>query len=349
MTSVDDIRTSLEGIEAKLMHVCGTHEQEITRHGIRSLLPRNIEIVSGPGCPVCITPKADIDKMIFLAEHGITITTYGDMLRVPSSKKSLQDAKANGADVRIVYSITNALEIARREKDKEIVHFAIGFETTAPTTCVVLEGLPETFSVYSVHRLIPPTLDFLLSLGESNINGFIDPGHVSVIIGSDAYRPISEKFRIPQVITGFTAEDILRGIAMLINQIREGRHEVENQYFRVVHPEGNLIARKMMEDAFEVVDAEWRALGYIPRSGYELKEKYAYADAKRKYEDVLEKFVYEEKGEHGCRCGEVLRGLINSKECPLFAKVCSPESPVGPCMVGNEGTCSITYNYGRFH
>jgi hydrogenase expression/formation protein HypD len=248
--------------------------------------------------------------------------------------------------VRIVYSITNALEIARREGKREVVHFAIGFETTSPTTCAVLQDIPENFSLYCVHRLIPPTLDFLLSLGEAGIDGFIDPGHVSVIIGSDAYAPISEKYRIPQVITGFGGKDILEGIAMLLSQVREGRHEVENQYSRMVRPDGNPLAREMMAQTFEVVDAEWRALGFIPRSGYELQEKYAYADAKRKYEDLFEKFTFEERGEEGCRCGEVLRGLISSEECPLFGGVCTPESPVGPCMVGSEGTCAITHKYG---
>ena len=329
----------------KLMHVCGTHEQSIVQYGLRSLLPETVEIIAGPGCPVCITPKYDIDTAVFLAKQGVTITTFGDMYRVPSTE-SLSDAKSKGADIRIIYSINNALEMASRNPEKEIVHFGIGFETTAPTTAVVIPDAPENFSVLCCHRLIPPALLFLLGLGEIDIQGFIEPGHVSTIIGTKPYNIVSEKYKIPQVVSGFEGEDILVAIAMLLTQLKEGRSEVENEYTRVVKEEGNILAQKEMEKAFEVVDADWRALPKIPESGYEISKKYEAYNARKKFEDVLEEFVYNPHEPEGCRCGEVLRGLIYPEECPLFRNVCTPVNPVGPCMVSREGSCSIRYRYG---
>lgn len=330
--------------KVKLMHVCGTHEQEITRHGLRHLLPKNVEVVAGPGCPVCVTPKIDIDKIIYLALNGVTVTTYGDMFNVPSNKSSLRDAKSLGADVRIVYSINNAIEIAFREREKKIVHFGIGFETTAPTTSVSLMNAPENFFIYSSHRLIPPALLFLLKQG-TEISGLIEPGHVSVIIGAKAYESISEKFGVPQVVTGFGAMDILEGILMLLKQISEGRGEVENQYRRAVRWDGNKIAQNMMKKTFEVVDAEWRGLGVIPESGLEIKDEFSNHDAKKNFD--FSGFEYIDTRDKGCRCGEVLRGLIKAWDCPLFAKVCTPENPVGPCMISREGSCNIRYKYGE--
>ncbi len=329
----------------KLMHVCGTHEQSIVQYGLRSLLPETVEIIAGPGCPVCITPKYDIDTAVFLAKQGVTITTFGDMYRVPSTE-SLSDAKSKGADIRIIYSINNALEMASKNPEKEVVHFGIGFETTAPTTAVVIPDAPENFSVLCCHRLIPPALLFLLGLGEIDIQGFIEPGHVSTIIGTTPYNIVSEKYKIPQVVSGFEGEDILVAIAMLLTQLKEGRSEVENEYTRVVKEEGNLLAQKAMEEAFEVVDADWRALPKIPGSGYEISKKYEAHNARKKFEDVLEEFVYDPHEPKGCRCGEVLRGLIYPEECPLFRNVCTPVNPVGPCMVSREGSCSIKYRYG---
>jgi len=330
----------------KFMHVCGTHEQSIVQYGLRALLPASVEIIAGPGCPVCITPKYDIDTAVYLANQGIVVTTFGDMYRVPSAE-SLSDAKSKGADIRIVYSITNALEIARKNPGKEIMHFGIGFETTAPTTALSVQDAPENFSVLCCHRLIPPALLFLLGLGEIDIQGFIEPGHVSTIIGTAPYKEISEQYNIPQVVAGFEGEDILITVLMLLKQLTDGRYEVENEYTRVVREEGNRLAQKVMDDAFEVVDADWRALPMIPGSGYEISSSYEQHNARKKFEDLMEEFVYDPQEPKGCRCGEVLRGLVYPEECPLFKKVCTPVNPVGPCMVSREGSCNIKYRYGE--
>ena len=330
----------------KLMHVCGTHEQSIVQYGLRSLFPENVEVIAGPGCPVCITPKYDIDSAVFLAKEGMTVTTFGDMYRVPSTE-SLSDAKSKGADIRVVYSISNALEIAQKNPHKEVVHFGIGFETTAPTTALVVREAPENFSVLCCHRLIPPALLFLLGLGEIDIQGFIEPGHVSTIIGTRPYEVISEQYQLPQVVAGFEAEDLLMAILMLLKQLKEQRHEVENQYTRVVKEGGNVLAQKAMGEAFDVVDADWRALPKIAQSGYEISEKYEECNARKRFEDVLEKFDFLPDEPKGCRCGEVLRGLVYPEACPLFRKACTPLNPVGPCMVSREGSCSIQYRYGK--
>jgi hydrogenase expression/formation protein HypD len=344
---LEDIRGAASSLDhIKIMHVCGTHEQSIVQYGLRSLLPDTVEIIAGPGCPVCITPTYDIDTAVFLAKNGVVVTTFGDMYKVPSTE-SLSDAKSRGADIRIVYSVSNAVETARKSPGKEVVHFGIGFETTAPTTAVVVKDAPENFSVLSCHRLIPPALLFLLGLGAIDIQGFIDPGHVSAIIGTRPYEVISEKYRIPQVVAGFEAEDLVKGVLMIVNQLREGRAEVENEYTRVVKEEGNVVAQRIMEEVFEVVDADWRALPRIPGSGYELSRKYEEQNARKKFEDILEEFVYVDSEPKGCRCGEVLRGLVYPEECPLFGKVCTPVNPVGPCMVSREGSCSIKYRYGQ--
>lgn len=350
MAETEKIVDAIQGLAAlmphvKLMHVCGTHEQSIVQHGLRSLLPDSVEVIAGPGCPVCITPKYDIDTAVFLAKHGVVITTFGDMYKVPSTE-SLSDAKSKGADIRIVYSITNAVEMAQKNPEKEVVHFGIGFETTAPTTAVVVKDAPENFSVLCCHRLVPPALLFLLELGEVDIQGFIEPGHVSTIIGVRPYEAISKKYTVPQVVSGFEAEDVLMAVLMLLKQLKEGKSEVENEYTRVVKTEGNILAQKAMEDAFEVVDADWRALPTIPQSGYEIAQKYEECNAKKKFEDVLEEFTYIPDEPKGCRCGEVLRGLVYPEECPLFKKVCTPVNPVGPCMVSREGSCNIKYRYG---
>jgi hydrogenase expression/formation protein HypD len=348
-----DIKPIVKGIQGlaqelphvKLMHVCGTHEQSIVQYGLRPLLPETVEVIAGPGCPVCITPKYDIDAAVYLAKKGITVTTFGDMYRVPSTE-SLSDAKSKGADIRIVYSISNALDMAKKNPKKDVMHFGIGFETTAPTTAVAVRDAPENFSVLCCHRVIPPALLFLLGLGEIDIQGFIDPGHVSAIIGSNAYTPISEQYKVPQVVAGFGAEDLLVSILMLLKQLKEKRCEVENEYTRVVKPEGNVVAQKALQEAFDIVDADWRALPTIPESGYEISKKYEGCNARKKFEDFFEHFAYDPHEPKGCRCGEVLRGLVYPEECPLFRNLCTPVNPVGPCMVSREGSCNIKYRYG---
>ncbi|MBU6997097.1 MAG: hydrogenase formation protein HypD [Theionarchaea archaeon] len=344
---LQDIRAAASSLpHVKIMHVCGTHEQSIVQYGLRSLLPDTVEIIAGPGCPVCITPKYDIDVAVFLAKRGTLVTTFGDMYKVPSTE-SLSDARSRGADIRIVYSISNAVELAKKNPGREVVHFGIGFETTAPTTALVVQDAPENFSVLCCHRLIPPALLFLLGLGAIDIQGFIDPGHVSAIIGSRPYRAISENYRVPQVVAGFEAEDLVKSVLMVLNQLQEGRAEVENEYTRVVKEEGNVLAQQVMAEVFQVVDADWRALPRIPGSGYELSDKYGDWNARKKFEGLLEDFVYVADEPRGCRCGEVLRGLVYPEECPLFRKVCTPVNPVGPCMVSREGSCSIKYRYSR--
>ncbi|RLG72584.1 MAG: hydrogenase formation protein HypD, partial [Methanobacteriota archaeon] len=298
------------------------------------------------GCPVCITPAEDVLRVAHLARSGVVVTTYGDMLRVPANGDSLLKTKNEGYDIRVVYSITNAVQIAEKNPDKEVVHFGIGFETTAPTSSVVLLDAPSNFSLYSVHRLIPPALGHLLQLGESRIDGFIDPGHVSTIIGSDTYKPISQRYNVPQVVAGFRAVDILLAIYILLKQIENGENLVVNEYSRVVRPEGNRKARKLLEETFDVVDAEWRGLGYIKGSGLEVKEEFSEWDAKRRHEDLLANWEPpRQQWVKGCRCGEVLRGLIFPEECKLYGKVCKPETPVGPCMVSREGACAIAYRF----
>jgi len=330
------------------MHVCGTHEDTVWRFGLRNILPENVSIVPGPGCPVCVTPPEYIDLSIQLSfRSGVVLATYGDMYRVPGTRGSLKDARARGGKILIVYSPCDAVEYARRHPEREVVFFAIGFETTAPSTAAILkEGPPKNFSVLVCHRLIPPVIDYLLGLGETGIHGFILPGHVSTIIGWRAYEFISKKWRIPQVVAGFEPLDVLIAVAMLLRQIREGRAEVENEYTRSVRPEGNILAKKLIEEVFRVVDARWRGIGVVPSSGLELKEEYEKYDVRVKMGVELE--PVEKDFSKACLCGEVLRGVASPFDCPLFGRACNPNHPVGPCMVSVEGACSIAYKYGGY-
>jgi hydrogenase expression/formation protein HypD len=306
-----------------------------------------IEIAQGPGCPVCVTTSREIADAITLARNGVTVTAFGDMMRVPTTIGSLFDAKADGADVRIVYSIDDAVNMAR-EQEKPLTFVGVGFETTAPSTCVPLNSgdCPDNFTVYSCHRICPPVLKALLSLGESTIDGFIEPGHVAVITGEEMFRPVSEVYGLPQVIAGFEPLDILMSCYMLCKQIRDGRAEVENEYTRLVRPEGNPRALKLMDETFTPVDRHWRGFPMIPKSALALKPKFADYDATKVHEDILSKTPEVKEEANGCRCGDVLRGLIKSEQCPMFGKVCKPSNPMGPCMVSMEGNCSISYRLG---
>lgn len=327
----------------RLVHVCGTHEDTITKYGLRSLLPENVEVLMGPGCPVCTVTPNRIETARMIADEGAILTTFGDMVRVPTIKGSLQDAKAQGSDIRIVYSIHDAVLLAEKT-ERDVVHFAVGFETTAPTTAAELEaGPPENFSVYSTHLLIPPAMIHILEAGETLVDGFITPGHVSTIIGEDGYKTV-EKYGVPQVIAGFEPLDILIAIAMILKQLLEGRAEIENEYKRAVRPEGNKQALRLLNRVFDVVDAPWRGIGIIPSSGLKIKKKYKDHDATERF-DAFNEENYEMP--HGCRCGEVLRALIYPQECPLFNKDCTPETPVGPCMVSTEAGCYIAAKYGH--
>jgi hydrogenase expression/formation protein HypD len=331
----------------RIMHVCGTHQDTIVRFGLERLLRDvRVSIVQGPGCPVCVTTPYEIEQAIALARAGMTVTTYGDMLRVPGVADSLASVKAQGGDVRVVYDVHDAVSLAR--DGCEVVFVAAGFETTAPATAsVLLQNPPRGFSVLSCHRLIPPAITAILGMGEVALDGIIDPGHVSVIIGIEPYRPISQTFSIPQVIAGFEPVDVLMAIRMVAHQILEGRCEVENEYARVVRDAGNPKAKAALNEVFSVVDSPWRGFASIPNSKLALKSSFADHDAAIRYEEILAPLQDRDFHEPpGCRCGAVLRGIMPPEECALFGDPCTPLHPVGPCMVSREGSCNIAYRYG---
>ena len=337
------------GVSVRFMHVCGTHQDTLVKSGLDALLRSyGVCIGQGPGCPVCVTTPREIEEILLLARKGVMVASFGDMVRVPGEAESLLSVRGEGCDVRVVYGIEDAVKLARDNPGREVVFMAVGFETTTPSTALmVVGGVPENFSVLCCHRLIPPALEAILEMGEFRLDGFIEPGHVSTIIGVDPYRGVSERFGVPQVVAGFEPLDLLMAVWMLIRQVVEGRAEVENEYVRVVQPEGNKKALEVMQQVFEPCDVAWRGFPVIPGSGLRLRGKFAGVDARKKYEDELsglagKKFVEPA----GCRCGEVLRGLISSQECPLFGNRCVPEHPVGPCMVSVEGSCQIEYRYG---
>jgi hydrogenase expression/formation protein HypD len=332
---------------ARLMEFCGGHTVAIMRNGIRQLLPPTVEMLSGPGCPVCVTANVDIDKAIALARlPNVIITTFGDMMRVPGSYSSLQQARAEQADIRIVYSTQDALQIARDNLKKPIIFIGIGFETTAPTIAASVlqaeeEGI-ENFYVLSLLKLCPPVMKSLLDLGEIRLDGIVCPGHVSVIIGSHPYEFIPRDYGVACVVSGFEPLDILLSVAMLVEQIESGKPRVEIAYRRGVKPEGNRRALEIMSEVFEVGGADWRGLGAVPASGLRLRKEYQRFDAERAFPITLEP-VREAKG---CICGDILRGVKIPTDCKLFGKACVPEYPVGPCMVSSEGACAAYYQYG---
>lgn len=336
------------GGSIKLMEVCGTHTVALARNGIRSVLPEGVQLISGPGCPVCVTANVDIDTVIALSRiEGIIIATFGDMMRVPGSTSSLNEEKAAGADVRVVYSPLDSLRIAQDNPDREVVFVGVGFETTTPLIAATIKrayalGL-SNFSVFTAHKTVPATLETLVNDPEVELDALILPGHVSTIIGIEPYRFLAQKYGIPGVVTGFEPIDLLSSIAMLLQMLANGKADIVNDYRRCVADEGNTSAQETIAEAFEPCDAVWRGLGEIPNSGYRLQGKYARFDALARFEPQVEPTV-EPKG---CRCGQVLRGVITPKECPLFSKVCSPEHPVGPCMVSSEGSCAAYYKYLR--
>ena len=334
-------------IDYTFMHVCGTHQDTIVRFGLEELLKDvGVEIRQGPGCPVCVTTSSEIADAITLARNGVTVCAFGDMMRVPTTIGTLNDTKSEGCDVRIVYSIEDAVRMAK-EQTKPLVFVAVGFETTAPSTCVPLQkDVPDNFSIYSCHRICPPVLEAIFEMGETKVQGLIDPGHVAVITGTKMFEPFVTKYKMPQVVAGFEPLDILMSVYMLCKQLNEGRCEVENEYTRLVRPEGNPKAMRLMEETFDPVDRTWRGFPVIKKSALALKKKYEDHDATKIHEDILAKTPFVEPEAEGCRCGEVLRGIIRSEECPMFGKVCKPTSPSGPCMVSAEGNCNIAYRLG---
>ncbi len=335
---------------ARLMEFCGGHTVAIMRNGIRQLLPPTIEMLSGPGCPVCVTANHDIDRAIALsAIPNVTVTTFGDMLKVPGSYSSLQKARAEGGDIRIVYSTQDALQIARDNPSRSIAFIGIGFETTAPTIAASIiqaarEGLPN-YHVLCHLKMTPPAMKALLDLGEIKLSGIICPGHVTTIIGTRPYESYARDYGIACVVAGFEPVDILQAVEMLVEQIESNSPRVEIAYTRGVKPEGNLRALELMNEVLDVAGADWRGIGTIPASGYKIKDKYVRFDADK----VFNIQTLPVREAPGCRCGEVLRGVLKPPQCKLFEKVCSPENPIGPCMVSSEGTCAAYYQYGDFH
>jgi hydrogenase expression/formation protein HypD len=345
---IERLRRKSYPAEIRLMEICGTHTVAIFRSGLRQLLPPQIKLISGPGCPVCVTASEDIDRAIWLAQQpGVIITTFGDLVRVPGSSSSLHVERSKGADVRIVYATLDALQIARDNPDRQVVFIGIGFETTSPTVAAAIRQASElnagNFSVFSAHKLLPPAMKTLLEAHEVNLDGFICPGHVSTVIGAGAYREVAENYKVPCVITGFEPLDILQGISLLIEQIENGRAEVENQYRRAVTWEGNAAARKLIDEIFEPADSTWRGIGIIPESGLVFRPGWKKFDATDRFSMPEIKV----KEHPGCRCGEVLRGVMTPPECGLFRTVCSPQNPKGPCMVSAEGTCGAYYRYSE--
>jgi len=330
----------------RLMEVCGTHTVSIFRNGIRSMLPETISLLSGPGCPVCVTTQPEIDTFIRMAGmDNVIIATFGDLMRVPGAASSLQKQRGEGRDIRMVYSPEEALKIARQHPDKKVVFPGVGFETTAPAIAATLLTAQavqlDNFFVFSAHKCVPPALVALMEMGDVPIDGFILPGHVSVIIGARGYLSFFRKYQVPCVIAGFEPVDILQAIFTLVRQIEVGRPELSNQYRRVVTNDGNPRALKIMQDVFEVRAAAWRGIGVIPESGLKIRPKYASLDA----EKMLDFEIPESREPAGCRCGEILTGRMIPPACPLYQTVCTPLEPVGPCMVSSEGTCAAYYRY----
>jgi len=327
------------------MEVCGTHTMAVAKSGLRTLLPETLRLVSGPGCPVCVTPVGYVDHALALAAlSDVVVVTFGDMMRVPGSAgSSLLRARAAGADVRVVYSPREALTLAHAQKQKQIVFLSVGFETTTPgVAATLLEARREgvgNLSALTANKTIPEALSTLAASAELRLDGLLCPGHVSVVLGPEVYQPIAARFGIPCAIAGFEAVEILRGLAALVDQVAGGVARVDNCYPAAVRPGGNPKARQLLDEVFEPCDADWRGLGVIPRSGLRLREAFAHLDAARRFEVELPEPVEP----RGCRCGEVLRGAVAPDECPLFAGACTPEQPIGACMVSSEGSCAAAF------
>ncbi len=349
LSTISELATT--GRHFKFMEVCGGHTHTIYRHGIEHVLPANVELVHGPGCPVCVIPMGRIDDAIAVAETpGVIFTSFGDMMRVPGGNGTLLEAKARGADVRFVYSPLDALKIAVQEPDRQVVFFAVGFETTAPSTAVTLvkarDDAVMNFSVFSNHVTIVPPIKAILESPDLRLDGFLGPGHVSTVVGNHPYRFVTQEYGKPLVTAGFEPLDILQAIAMLLAQINEGRCEVENQYTRIVRDEGNPRALRFLAEVFELrPHFEWRGLGFIAQSALKLRDEFAPWDAELRFA-VPGVRVADPKA---CQCGEVLKGVIKPWECKVFGTACTPETPIGTCMVSSEGACAAYYNFGRLH
>ncbi|WP_373549695.1 hydrogenase formation protein HypD [Haliscomenobacter sp.] len=331
-----------------IMEVCGGQTHSLVKNGILNLLPPEVQMVHGPGCPVCVTPLNLIDKAAYLAEEkGVILCSYGDMIRVPGSKRSLLESKARGADVRILYSPLEAVKIAQENPDREVVFFAVGFETTAPANALSVihaqrAGVPN-YSILASHVLVPPAIEAVMNDPDSNIQGFLAAGHVCAIMGIDEYFPLVDRFQIPIVVTGFEPVDLVQGILMTVRQLEKGEHQLENQYSRVVKPDGNPEAQKVIQRIFTIADREWRGIGVIPMSGYEVRPEYVAYDANIKFNVNIEKAAESEE----CIAGLVLKGIKKPQECPQFGRGCTPQMPLGAPMVSSEGACAAYYHFSQ--
>ena len=336
------------GENVSIMHVCGSHEQSIARFGLRSLLPERLNVIMGPGCPVCVTDMPEVDEAVALARQGITLATFGDMYRVPGSVKSLAQIKAEGADVRVVYSPWEALKLAR-DVEKEMVFFASGFETTAvPTAAVVLSDPPKNFSVLSAHKYIPPVMEIIAEMPQTRVQGFLAAGHAATITGWKIFERFVERHRIPVVTGGFEPLDILAALVELLELIRDGECRVVNAYPRCVTPEGNQQAQRLLWEVFQTEGGNWRGIAHVPNGNLRIRPKYAWVDARERFEIDLSGLWEEAPPSlaQECICGNIMAGIAGPKDCRLFGKDCTPQSPVGACMVSSEGTCKIWYEYG---
>ena len=356
MSTSEQVRSWLDDIERlakahgaplRLMEVCGTHTMSIFRSGLPSLLPANLQLLSGPGCPVCVTSQSDIDRLLEAAEKDVALCTYGDMLRVPGRSGTLERARAQGADVRVIYSAMDVLRIAREEPKRHVVFAAIGFETTAPATAALILGAQRerlsNLSVLSSHKRVVPALQALLSQHELRLDGIVLPGHVSVVIGANAYRGLPERYALPMVIAGFEDWQLVQVVRHLLLQVAAGEHRLENLYEQAVTAEGNLAAQEMLHTVFEPATTVWRGLGEIEASGFALRPEFAAFDAVQRL-----KLSTSKSHEHpSCRCGDIITGRAQPPDCALFAFGCTPTHPIGPCMVSSEGTCQAWFKYRR--
>jgi hydrogenase expression/formation protein HypD len=330
------------------MHVCGSHEQSIAKFGLRTMLPRSLNVIMGPGCPVCVTDVPEVDEAVALAQDGKIIATYGDMLRVPGSGRSLADAQAEGARIEVLYSAAEAVELARRTPE-EVVFFASGFETTAvATAAVILADPPANFSVLSAHQYIPPVMEIVAEMPDTRVEGFLAAGHAAAITGSAIFERFVEHHRIPVVVAGFEPLDILAGLVKLVELVRDGTPRVVNMFPRCVTPQGNRNAQQQLWRVFRTVGGNWRGIAHVPNGNLRLRDAFAHLDARRRFAIDLRRLWHFAPSSltQSCICGDIMAGIAAPARCPLFGKACTPDTPVGACMVSNEGTCKIWYQYG---
>jgi hydrogenase expression/formation protein HypD len=331
-----------------VMHVCGSHEQAIAKFGLRAVLPKRLNVIMGPGCPVCVTDMPEVDEAVVLAEEGKVIATYGDMVRVPGTRRSLADVQAQGGQIDVVYSASQAVELAKDTTD-DVVFFASGFETTAvATAAIVLDGLPPNFSVLSAHKYIPPVMEIVAEMPDTRVEGFLAAGHAATITGSAIFERFVERHGIPVVVAGFEPLDILAGLVKLVELIRDGTPSVANMYPRCVTPEGNRNAQEQLWRVFRATGGRWRGIAHVPNGNLRLRDEFAHVDTRRRFQiDLRREWRHAPAGlAQVCICGDIMAGIAAPSDCPLFGKECVPDSPVGACMVSNEGTCKIWHQYG---